>query len=122
MNMGTRSFRLASFFYPLYNCVADVIQLFVNNSMPKVTFEDDDIAVDVENGANLKDIAEDAGATIPFGCEQGICGTCLSVVEGEISDIEENEQETLEAMGAEPGQRLACQCQVQGDVTVKSAY
>ena len=90
--------------------------------MPKVTFQDDNLEVDVEAGSNLKDVAEDAGAMIPFGCEQGICGTCLSTVEGSVSAIEENEQETLEAMGAEEGQRLACQCQVEGDVTVKSAY
>jgi ferredoxin len=90
--------------------------------MAKVTFEDDNISVDVEAGSNLKDVSEDAGAMIPFGCEQGICGTCLSTVDGAVSAIEENEQETLDAMGAEEGQRLACQCQVEGDVTVKSAY
>lgn len=93
--------------------------------MPKVTFKDDDLTVDVEIGSNLKDIAQAEGSTIPFGCEQGICGTCLiTMPEGEenVSDMEDQEKETLGAMGAEPDQRLACQCQVEGDVTVQSAH
>lgn len=92
--------------------------------MPKVTFTNDDLTVEVEDGANLKDVAEEHGATIPFGCEQGICGTCLISVPDQtnLSDKEENEQETLDAMGAEDNQRLACQCQVHGDINIESAY
>lgn len=93
--------------------------------MPKVNFKDDDLQVDVEVGANMKEVAQAEGASIPFGCEQGICGTCLiNVPEGadNLSDPTDQEKETLEAMGAEPEQRLACQCQVEGDVTVESAH
>lgn len=93
--------------------------------MPKVNFQDDELVVDAEIGANLRDVAQSEGASIPFGCEQGICGTCLiSVPEGEdnLSDMEDQEKETLSAMGAEPGQRLACQCQVEGDIAVQSAH
>lgn len=93
--------------------------------MPKVNFQDDELIVDAEIGANLRDVAQAEGASIPFGCEQGICGTCLvEIVEGEsnISDVEDQEKETLSAMGAEPGQRLACQCQAEGDLTIKSAH
>ena len=51
--------------------------------MAQVTFEDDNLTVEAEPGANLKDVAEDSGAMIPFGCEQGICGTCvMQVIEG----------------------------------------
>lgn len=93
--------------------------------MPKVTFKDDDLEAAVEHGANLRDVAMTEGSGIPFGCEQGICGTCLiAVPEGSdnLSDIEDQEQETLDAMGAEEGQRLACQCQVEGDVSIESAF
>ncbi|MFH1426467.1 MAG: 2Fe-2S iron-sulfur cluster-binding protein [Candidatus Kerfeldbacteria bacterium] len=93
--------------------------------MPTVRFKDDDLEMDVEFGASLKETAEEVGSNIPFGCEQGVCGTCLiNVVEGEdnMSDIEEHEKETLNAMGAEPNQRLACQCKIEGDVTVESAH
>lgn len=93
--------------------------------MPKVTFKDDELEVEAEMGANLRDVAQSEGASIPFGCEQGICGTCLSSIpEGEdnLSDLEDQEKETLRAMGAEPGQRLICQCRAEGDVTIESAH
>jgi ferredoxin len=93
--------------------------------MPTVRFEDDDLDVEVETGANLRDVAETEAASISFGCEQGICGTCLiEVASGadNLSDAEEIEEETLQAMGAEEGQRLACQCRVEGDITVKNAF
>lgn len=88
-------------------------------------FKDDELEVDVEIGANLRDVAQAEGSAIPFGCEQGICGTCLiniPVGDDNLSDMEDQEKETLEAMGAEPGQRLACQCQAEGDVTIESAH
>ncbi|OGY88043.1 MAG: hypothetical protein A2233_04725 [Candidatus Kerfeldbacteria bacterium RIFOXYA2_FULL_38_24] len=93
--------------------------------MPKVNFKDDDLIVEAEIGANLKEVAQAEGASIPFGCEQGVCGTCLvKIVEGEenVSDVSDQEKETLESMGAEPGERLACQCQIEGDITVTSAH
>jgi len=92
--------------------------------MLKVIFTDDNIEAEVEHGANLRDVAMKEGSSIPFGCEQGICGTCLvSVPEGldHRSKKEEQEEETLEAMGAEDNQRLACQCHAEGDVTIEGA-
>lgn len=93
--------------------------------MPKVVFVDDDLEVEAEIGSNLRDVAQTEGSSIPFGCEQGICGTCLiDPKEGadNLSDIDDQEKETLDAMGAEDGQRLACQCQIEGDITVESAH
>lgn len=95
--------------------------------MPKVTFKDDDLTVEAEHGANLRDVAQAEGSSIPFGCEQGICGTCLvNVVQGDenLSDVEDQEKETLSAMGAEPGQRLTCQCRAEGDgnIVLESAH
>ncbi len=100
-------------------------KIFLQYSMPKVTFKDDDLTVECEQGANLRDVAQNEGASIPFGCEQGICGTCLSRVpagDENLSDMEDQEKETLAAMGAEPGERLICQCRVEGDVTLESAH
>lgn len=93
--------------------------------MPKVTFKDDDLETEVDSGASLKEVAEEVGSNIPFGCEQGVCGTCLiNVIEGEdnLSDMEDHEKETLTAMGAEPNQRLACQCKIEGDVVIEGAH
>ena len=92
--------------------------------MPQVEFEDDELIVQADEGANLRDVAMNEGASIPFGCEQGICGTCLiETPEGgeNLSEMDDQEQETLQAIGGTPGQRLACQCQVNGDVKVASA-
>ena len=90
--------------------------------MPKVTFQSTGQTVDVAMSANLKEIIQKNGWPIPFGCENGICGTCLiSIVEGKenLNSAEGHEAQTLKAMGKNDGTyRLACQCKVLGDVTI----
>lgn len=95
--------------------------------MPTIKFTDDDLTVQAEVGQNLRDVAMQEGSTIPFGCEQGICGTCLSHVqapEGTVSGMEEQEKETLEALGGEGDCRLVCQCRLEkdGEVTITGAH
>ncbi|MCW1930018.1 MAG: (2Fe-2S)-binding protein [Candidatus Kerfeldbacteria bacterium] len=95
--------------------------------MATIKFVDDDLTVNAAVGQNLRDIAQNEGSTIPFGCELGVCGTCLSRVqapEGAISSMEEQEKETLEALGAEVDCRLVCQCRVEkdDDITITSAH
>lgn len=96
-------------------------------TMATIKFVDDDLTVNATVGQNLRDVAQNEGSTIPFGCEQGICGTCLSHIkspEGTLSSMEEQEKETLEALGAEVDCRLVCQCRVEkdGDVEITSAH
>ena len=90
--------------------------------MPKVTFQGTQQTVDVEEGADLREVTQKNGWPIPYGCENGICGTCLiSIPEGQenLSSAEATEQQTLKAMGkADGAHRLACQCKVNGDVTI----
>ncbi|MDP3970392.1 MAG: 2Fe-2S iron-sulfur cluster-binding protein [bacterium] len=88
--------------------------------MAKVKFIADDIEVEVPDGTGLRKCCQENDMTLPFGCENGICGTCLiAVKEGEknISEKTEQEKETLEMLMAYEDQRLACQCKVNGDVT-----
>ncbi len=88
--------------------------------MPKVKFLTDDIEVEVEAGKSLKDICQENDMSVPFGCENGLCGTCLvTIKEGveNVSDLTDIEKETLETLGGYENQRLACQCMVNGDVT-----
>lgn len=88
--------------------------------MPKVTFLSDNVTLDVPENASLREVAHSNDLSIPFGCENGICGTCLiTIKEGveHISPETEQEKETLGTLMAQPGQRLACQCKVSGDVT-----
>jgi ferredoxin len=90
--------------------------------MAKVNFVMDELSVEVLEGSRLLQIAKDSGSSIPFGCTNGVCGTCITkVVEGNdnLSAMELREQDTLEMFGADDGEhRLACQCRVNGDVTL----
>ncbi|MFT4250801.1 MAG: 2Fe-2S iron-sulfur cluster-binding protein [Candidatus Woesearchaeota archaeon] len=90
--------------------------------MAKVTFEMDDIDYEASEGDKLVDVCREAGSSIPFGCTNGICGTCIvSVKQGSenLSEKDADEEMTLEMFGAEkPQHRLACQCTLKGDVTL----
>lgn len=88
--------------------------------MPKVKFVEDNIEVEVESGTELRDVCQQNDMTLPFGCENGVCGTCLvSIKEGSehLTEKTDQEKETLEVLLAYEDQRLACQCKVTGDVT-----
>ncbi|MBI2415688.1 MAG: (2Fe-2S)-binding protein [Candidatus Kerfeldbacteria bacterium] len=88
--------------------------------MPKVTFIADNKIVEAEAGELMREVCQRNDFTIPFGCENGVCGTCLiSIKEGadHLTEPTNQEKETLDVIMAYPDQRLGCQCQVQGDVT-----
>jgi ferredoxin len=56
---------------------------------------------------------------IRYRCERAVCATCLTeVLEGadNLSAPTEREKQTLKTIQAKPRWRLACQCQVLGDV------
>ncbi|MBT5015997.1 (2Fe-2S)-binding protein [Candidatus Peregrinibacteria bacterium] len=91
--------------------------------MPKVTFQNTGQSVDADEGAELRDVTQKNGWPIPYGCENGICGTCLIKVsenkEG-LTEETEHEAQTLKAMGKADGEhRLACQCKIKGDCTIE---
>ena len=91
--------------------------------MPKVLFKNDNLTVECPAGTKLVDLAESKGASINFSCKEGVCLTCLvTVVSGgqNLNAMTENEKSTLEAFGAKPNQRLACQVVVNGDCTIES--
>ena len=88
--------------------------------MPKVTNTSSNVTADAAAGTSLREVAQSNGMGIPFGCENGVCGTCLVQITSGMENLsEQTEQEefTLEARGAEESMRLACQCKVNGDVT-----
>lgn len=90
--------------------------------MAKIEFVMDEVSVDVETGVKLLDVCRDVGSSIPFGCTNGVCGTCITkIIKGKenLSLMEAREKNTLEMFGALDGEhRLACQCRVNGDVTL----
>ncbi len=91
--------------------------------MPKVTFKNTGDSVEVQAGSELKDVTREHGWSIAYGCEDGMCGTCIvKVAEGgeNLSEMGEKEKETLSAMGIDvETHRLACQCKVNGDVVIE---
>lgn len=71
----------------------------------------------IPKGARLIDAVEEAGFPVPFGCGQGVCGSCLIRVEnGELSAPDESEKVFLAELGADCGNRLACQILLESDL------
>lgn len=75
--------------------------------MAKVIFEGDER--EIPDGTKVMEACEDLG--LPFGCQEGICGTCMSTItQGAENLLPKNEKEDEFDLPA--GQRLACQCTI----------
>lgn len=62
---------------------------------------------EIRDGSSVQKMCEELG--MPFGCTEGLCGTCLCVVNEGADNLKPlNEKE--EDMEMEAGERLACQC------------
>lgn len=90
--------------------------------MAQVTNQSTGSSAQCTDGDDLRQVAEEKGLDIPFGCGSGTCGTCLiNITSGKdnLSEMTEQEEFTLEAFGVETDgeTRLACQCKVSGDVS-----
>ncbi len=79
--------------------------------MPKLIFNDDK-TVNLEEDSPIKSHCEEAG--IPFGCEEGVCGTCVIEVEEGMEHLSEFTQEEIDFLGDQDTERLACQCKIKG--------
>ena len=92
--------------------------------MPTVKYDNNGEEENVENGAELKHVTRDAGWPIAYGCEDGMCGTCvIEITEGQenLSEVQDQENQTLSIMGLEHGQyRLCCQTKINGNCCIKS--
>ena len=93
--------------------------------MPKIAFENR--IIECEAGANLRRVLLDAklplynGAAALIHCRGlGTCGTCAVQIEGDVSAMTGVEKWRLgfPPHCREDGLRLACQCQVLGDLTI----
>ncbi|HIH19537.1 TPA: (2Fe-2S)-binding protein [Candidatus Micrarchaeota archaeon] len=92
--------------------------------MAKVTFKSDNKTVEVPDGAQIVQVAEDNGASIAFSCKAGVCVSCLTNINKGMENLNEktdNEKATLEGFAAKPNQRLACQCKImKGEVELEN--
>lgn len=88
--------------------------------MARVDLRMDEMIVEVADGSKMIDVCKNNGSSVPFGCANGVCGTCITkIVSGNenLSSLGSREQQTLEMFGAGDGEhRLLCQCTVHGDV------
>jgi NAD(P)H-flavin reductase/ferredoxin len=75
------------------------------------------VRVTVEATTNLLDALLNAGIAVPNSCRAGSCHACLiRCLSGEPQDAQ---PDALSGAQRAQGWRLACQCQVQGDLTVQ---
>ena len=73
--------------------------------MAIIRFEEEER--EIPDGTSPVEACEDMG--LPFGCTEGICGTCMSVVsEGVFNLAPKTEKEN--DFDLPKGQRLVCQC------------
>lgn len=71
----------------------------------------------VPAGSNLLDALNQAGVAVPYSCRAGSCHACLVRCRG---DVEDKQPDALSPAQRQDGWRLACQCQVIGDVQVEA--
>ncbi len=97
--------------------------------MAKLKFVKDGVELEVPAGTPLKQVIEENNdkINIHFACADGRCGTCLiRILKGmeNLNERTENEKTTLELLGAEDNQRLACQTIVEkdGEVEIENVY
>jgi ferredoxin len=93
--------------------------------MPTIHFADQ--TIECPNGANLRSVLLRARLPLyhrvarAINCQgRGTCGTCAVKIEGEVSEPTDVERTrlSLPPHNAESGLRLACQCNVLGDLKV----
>lgn len=86
--------------------------------MAKVIIDNNCNSEEIKDGEFIRDVCEGLG--VPFGCKQGICGTCMiEVLEGMNNLYEKNDREIN--MGLEDNQRLTCQCRIKNGL-IKIRY
>lgn len=71
----------------------------------------------VPTGSNLLDALNQAGVAVPYSCRSGSCHACLVRCRGEVED---RQPDALSPAQRQEGWRLACQCQVSGDLRVET--
>lgn len=94
--------------------------------MPKINFVKDLPAIEVPQGANLRQALVDAGRTVASSCGgEGVCGKCwMKIIEGDknLSPETEDEKFLKSQNRLGPIYRISCQTQVLGDVKVDAPY
>ncbi len=85
--------------------------------MAKITNTENGKSKEIKDNEWIREATEEIG--VPFGCEEGICGTCMiDISEGaeNLSELTEPENDLMR----DREHRLACQCKIKkGEVKFK---
>ena len=102
--------------------------------MPRVSIQDTNKTIDVNEGEILYDSLFDRGVELPHGCLSGSCGACRveiltgkenlqepGVIEQNTIDALKDEYKNLhgEEFVAQKEIRLSCRAKIKGDVTIR---
>ena len=94
--------------------------------MPKISFAKRKDVIEVAPGANLMQSLLDAGHPVGSSCGgEGVCSKCpLIIVKGleQLSPENDIEKELRIKNGLSDKQRVSCQTQVLGDITIDADY
>lgn len=92
--------------------------------MPTVTFYQSGKSVELNQNSELLDLENTDQRELDFGCRAAGCGTCaIEVVAGlhNLNPKNEDEEDMLDRLDINgPNCRLACQCRLNGDITIRS--
>jgi len=94
-------------------------------TMYAVKFMPQNIELMLPSGTSLTELEFELTGQerIPFGCRAGVCGACvIKVVDGleHLGSQKQEERDFLNSLGfSERGYRLACQCKLNGEVTIQ---
>ncbi|NQV91915.1 2Fe-2S iron-sulfur cluster binding domain-containing protein [Candidatus Woesearchaeota archaeon] len=73
---------------------------------------------EVKDGDNIKAACEELG--VPFGCKEGVCGTCKIVIEEGEENLGPLTSKEEEMEDRDETHRLACQAKItSGTITIK---
>ena len=85
--------------------------------MAKLIINDQE--TDLEDNSPIQESCENEG--VPFGCTEGVCGTCIVEVSEGMENLTKYTQEEEDFLGPLDNERMACQCKIKEGV-VKLQY
>lgn len=93
--------------------------------MAKIKFLQDDLEIEVPVGTLVQDAVEKSGASLPFGCRMGSCGTCRCLVTKGMQNLNkktDEEKDLFETLtSVHENERLCCQLTVEkeGEIEIQ---